>query len=162
MPSAKGGQGAIVNIDQLLAPDITFVIGDGRWTIPGNISSRAVLTIQALTNAMQGAMEDGDMDATITAYEDMHNYLLPIFQERQPDMKELPWEFNTVLRVTGVILARALGADVHALAEAASDPPKTTSTPPIPNRSTRRAGSARSLTAGGKARTTGSTSRSAT
>lgn len=142
--STTNGRGAIVNIDQLLAPDITFVIGENRYTIAGNISAREVLSIQRFANAFDKATGDGDMDGTITAYEELHDYLLPLFQYKNPDLKELPFELNTILRVTGVILARALGADPHELAKQASDPPTTTSKPPIKSRSTRASGSARS------------------
>lgn len=144
MPTAKGGSAAIINIDQLLAPDITFEIGEERWTIAGNISARTTLRIQELMNGFQKAAEESDVDATVDAFSEVHDFLVPLFQYKRPELTELPWEFNTILRVLSIILARALGADPNQLAEAVSDPPRTTSTPPTRSRSTRSSGSARS------------------
>lgn len=144
MAGTNGG-GAIVNIDQLLSPDITFVVDGERWTIKGNIKAREVLTIQSLTNNFDKASTDGNMEGTIDAYSALHDYLVELFKYKRPTLKELPWEFPTVLRITGVILARALGAPTEDLAAAASDPPKpTTSTPRPRSRSTQGSGSARS------------------
>lgn len=144
MPTNGKGPGAIVNIDQLLAPDITFLLGEDRWTISGNISARTALTIQRLYTEFEKAADSGDMDDTISAYSQVHDFLVPLFKYKRPDLEELPWDFNTTLRVMAVILARALGAEPHSLAEAASDPPRTTSTPRTRSRSTRPTGSARS------------------
>lgn len=144
MPTNGKGQGAIINIDTLLAPDMTFLVGDERWTISGDISARTSLTIQKLYNDFDKSAESEDIDETIAAYGEVHDFLLPLFRYKRPDLKELPWDFNTTLRVMSVILARSLGADPYALAEATLDPPKTTSTPPTRSRSTRQAGSARS------------------
>lgn len=121
------GRGAIINIDQLLSPDITFVVGQERWTIQGNISARATLAIQSYTNAMFEAMNEGDVDKTVESYAALHDYLVPLFQYKRPGLTDLDWDFPTMMKISGIILARALGADAQDLADTAAetDPPTT-------------------------------------
>lgn len=142
--SNTNGRGAIINVDSLLSPDITFIIEDERWTIKGDIKARTMLEIQQLSNDMDAAISSGDMDKAITAFKQLHDFMVPLFQYKRPGLTELPWDFAAFLKVSGVIVAKSMGADAMDLAAAVTDPPKATSTPPTPNRSTRRSGSARS------------------
>lgn len=146
--SNGNGRGAIINVESLLSPDITFIIEDQRWTIDGNIKARTMLEIQHLANEMDAAMVAGNMEKTIDAFGKLHDFLVPLFQYKRPDLSEIPWDFATFLKVTGVIVAKAMGADAVELAAAVTDPPRETkassSSSPTRSRSTQRSGSARS------------------
>lgn len=147
--STTNGRGAIINVESLLSPDITFVIEDKRWTISGDIKARTMLEVQHLANEMDRAMESGDAAAAIEAFGKLHDFLVPLFQYKQPDLTEIPWDFQTFLKVVGVIVARAMGADAMDIAAAISDPPRemvtaSKSSSPTRSRSTPRSGSARS------------------
>jgi hypothetical protein len=136
----------IVNIDAVLPPDIIFVVGGDEYKIRGNIEAKHAFQIQKLNHAQDVARETEDVEAFLDAAQATHDYLLTLFQEKQPRLTQLPWDLAQMNRIAGIVLARAMGADLESLATLGDPPSEAKTTTPAKPRpsSTRRTGSARS------------------
>jgi hypothetical protein len=84
----------IVNLDELVPEDITFVYQSKEYVVPGDLDTETVFKIfQHLKALLELRDADGglDEDGARRAAEAMGELLLNVFRIRQPDMRELPF-----------------------------------------------------------------------
>lgn len=136
----------VVNIDVALPPDIVFKLGDEEFRLRGNLEASVALELMRLVDDLDKAWETEEVRDHLVAQQELNDYLLGLFREKQPKLDHLPFDIRAAGKVAGVILARIMGIPDDRLQEI-GDPTPAKTTPAQPRRSspsTRRTGSQRS------------------
>lgn len=100
----------IVNIDVVLPKDIAFAFGGTEYVVRGDLEVKHGLEIMRLLDSFEEAYGSGDATVLMAAAVDLENYLLPLFQERDPKLQSLPFGMTGIGKVAAVLLARIMGA----------------------------------------------------
>lgn len=127
MPVSK-----VVNIGIVLPSDIVFEIGDEEFRVRGNLESEVALTLLQLLEECDVAYAiDGDVKPYLKAAQNLMDYMLPIFQEKQPELDHFPVGLAGATRIAAVLVSRVMGATDEALESISgqddADPPTTPS-----------------------------------
>jgi len=75
-----------LDIDDLVPADITVRVRGEEYTLPGDVSVPAYLTLTRLA----GDVADGDAEDPEAAVIELHDRLLDLFHVHHPDLTELP------------------------------------------------------------------------
>jgi hypothetical protein len=81
----------VINLDELLPEDIVFTYKGRDYTISGDISIAATFDLVELFGRHAEAEEAGDLQAVREVNVELEEKLLELFQERDPDLTELPF-----------------------------------------------------------------------
>lgn len=128
----------IVNLDDIVGGDLTFMYGGKELKIPGDISTKKVFEIFNAFRELSDVQEDGDPEKIQAANDLINAQLLKLFQIREPEMDELPFGIKTMPIVIQEIL-KLLGVNVRDEEEGGGNVvPLTRSTPKRKKASTTR------------------------
>lgn len=98
----------IIDLDVLAPKDLVFRYRDREYHVPGDIP---VDTVFLLAGKGAELAESDDIRAQHQAASELTAILLRLFQERQPDLEELPFGFATLTHVVKGLLGLISGAD---------------------------------------------------
>jgi len=105
----------IINIDDLIPPDIELQYRGASYTIPGDLDTETVLRVfetfrqvLALSSAGAGEVKTADIKK---ASETLRDLLLGVFQIRNPELTSLPFG-STSTPIVVQHLLRSLGVDL--------------------------------------------------
>lgn len=119
----------VVNIGIALPSDIGFEAGDVVLFVRGDLEVRIALELMRLLDEFEGAYSQTEATVLLEKAAALQDYLLPLFQERQPKLEALPWGLRGMGKIGSVLLARIMGATDETLEGMAdADPP--TAAPP--------------------------------
>jgi hypothetical protein len=104
--------GRYVDLSPLVPSDITVKLQvDGpEYLIPGDIPVPSMLTFLELENELEEVSND-DGEAIAGVIREMYDKLLELFQERQPDLEELPIHLPQIPTLIREVQALYNGAD---------------------------------------------------
>lgn len=101
----------IINLGELVPEDILFVYGEKEFVLPGDLDTETVFKIFAYFRDVMQLRVDGDEKVRqadlIAASNKLHDLLLGIFQQRNPDLEgPLPFGARSLPIITEKILGR--------------------------------------------------------
>jgi hypothetical protein len=128
----------IVELDELVPDDIVFRFRGSEHSIPGDIDVETTFRLLKLFKRAAEVEESGDLDASEKVNVEVRDALLGLFQQRDPDLAQLPFGVIAFRHVLSQVL-QAIGL-VFVSPEDEDDPP----TKRGPKKSPRSSGSPRS------------------
>jgi hypothetical protein len=124
----------IVDLDALVPDDIEFHYQGGTYVLPGDIATERVFQLFKLFKELLEAQKGDDVDPedVVKAVSSVKRVLLELFQQRDPELKEVPFGTSALPIVMQKLLQR-LGVSIDEAGEASPPDGKATE-----NRATRR------------------------
>lgn len=107
----------IINLDELVPEDVIFKYQGKEYVLPGDISTEAVFKLFKFFREMLAAQKpaEGEDDIDTKEVEDsvkkLKAELLSLFQERDPDLKEVPFGVSSMPIVMETLLKK-LGVEI--------------------------------------------------
>jgi hypothetical protein len=127
----------IVDLDALVPDDIEFKYQGKTYTLPGDIETERVFQLFKLFRELLDAQQGTDVDPedVVAAVANVKRVLLELFQQRDPELKEVPFGVSALPIVMQRLLQR-LGVNVSEDGEAS--PPVGKVPKVVANRAQRR------------------------